>query len=652
MLANIRTFAKSWVATILFGVLIVSFVIFGIGNRDTFRGRISNAVITAGDRQVSPAQFKKAFDGVKSRLEQQYNQQITPELAAENGVDKQVLQGMATQEAFSAFLTKLGVVPSDKLVIAQIQKIPAFFDQVTGRFDKASYAQRLASVELTPSMFEASIRDEIAQNQAGSAIVGGLRAPRAYSALAAIYGLESRDVGYFVVEPTSVPQPAEPTDAQLTSFMQENAARLMKPEFRQLTVVRFSPAQVGANLPVDEAEVKKRFDFKKDTLSQPETRTIVEVPAKDAASAAQAQQRLAKGEDPAAVAKSLGVEAITYTDKPQSAIPDKKLAAGAFATAAGQVAAVKGDLAPNAVIKVISVTPGKAVTLEQVRPAIEAEIRKDAAADKVYQLTQAYDDARQGGATLPGAAQKAGVPTQTLGPLTKDGLDQNHQPVQGLTPKLMETAWSLPAGGESELEEAGNGEYYAVRVDKIIPAAMPSLAELRPQLAIAWKQRELVSRMQSKADELVARVAKGESLDAVAKSAGQSVVQVPGIDKQNARQNPTMSQDMLAKIFTAKPGDAFSAQFSRPAFVVGKLEAVHAGDPATLARTAEQIRPQMSQAFYRELSEAAITAARRKVKVTMDANKARQAIGLEPLDEKGGAAKPGAKPAGKPALAK
>ena len=43
---------------------------------------------------------------------------------------------------------------------------------------------------------------------------------------------------------------------------------------------------------------------------------------------------------------------------------------------------------------------------------------------------------------------------------------------------------------------------------------------------------------------------------------------------------------------------------------------------------------------------------RRKVKVTMDANKARQAIGLEPLDEKGGAAKPGAKPAGKPALAK
>jgi len=649
MLANIRAFAKSWVATILFAILIVSFVIFGIGNRDTFRGRISNAVIVAGDRQVPPAQFKRVFDNFRKRLEQQYNQEITPELAAQNGVDKQVLQGMATQEAFSALLTKLGIQPSDKLVIGQIAKNPAFFDQVTGRFDKAAYAQILARNEITPAVFEASMRDEMAQTQAGTAIVAGLRAPRAYSALAAIYGLESRDVGYFVVEPTSVPQPAEPTDAQLTSFMQENAQRLTKPEFRQLTVVRFSPAQVSASIPVDEAEVKKRFDFRKDTLSQPETRTIVEVPAKDAASAAQAQQRIAKGEDPAAVAKSLGVEAITYANKPQSAIPDKKLAAAAFAAPAGQVTTAKGDLAPNAVIKVESITPGKAVTLEQVRPAIEAEIRKDAAADKVYQLTQAYDDAHQGGANLTAAAQKAGVPTVTIGPITREGLDQNHQPVQGLTPKLMETAWSLSAGGESELEEAGNGEYFAVRVDKVIPAAMPALAEVRATLADAWKKRELVSRMQARADELAARVTKGEALDAVAKSAGQAVVQVPGIDKQNARQNPTMSQDMLGKIFTAKPGDAFAAQFSRFAFVVGKLEAVHPGDPAALAATAEQIRPQMTQTFYKELGEAAVTAARRKVKVVIDANKARAAIGLEPIDEKAGGAKPAP---GKKALAK
>ena len=66
---------------------------------------------------------------------------------------------------------------------------------------------------------------------------------------------------------------------------------------------------------------------------------------------------------------------------------------------AGQVAPVQGDLGV-AIVKVVSVTPGRPVTLEEVRPALEAEIRKDAAAEKVYAMTQAYDDAHQGGATL------------------------------------------------------------------------------------------------------------------------------------------------------------------------------------------------------------------------------------------------------------
>jgi peptidyl-prolyl cis-trans isomerase D len=653
MLSAIRAFAKSWVATILFAVLIVSFVIFGIGNRNTFSGRLTNAVIVAGDRQVSPGEFKREFDQAKSRLEQQYHQPISPELAAANGIDKQILQGLATREAFSELLARIGIRPSDKLVIAQIQKIPAFFDQVTGRFDKGAYAQKLAQIEQTPPMFEAQLHDEIAASHAGSAIVAGLRTPRAYGALAAVYGLESRDFGYFIVEPTSVPQPADPTDAQLTAFMQENAQKLMKPEFRQLTVVKFSPSQVAGSLPVDEAEVKKRFDFRKDTLSTPELRTVVQVPAKDAAAAAQIQQRVGKGEDPAAVAKSLGVEAITYANKPQTAIPDKKIAAAAFATPLGQVASVKGDLA-MAVVKVLAVTPGKAVTLEEVRPAIEAEIRKDAAADKVYQLTQAYDDAHQGGASLQQAAQKAGVPSVTLGPVTKEGVDQQGQPVQGLTQKLMETAWTLPQGSESEIEDAGNGEYFAVRVDKVIPAAMRTLEEVRAPITQAWKQREVARAMQAKADQLAAQVTKGGDLAAVAKTAGVSVAEVPGVDKQNAGQNQTLSRDMLSKIFTAKPGEVFTAQFSRFAFVVGKLEAVHAGEPARLAAMAEQIRPQMSQAFFNEMAETAELAARRKVKMQIDENRAREAIGLEPINPKtpGGAPGGAGKPAGKPGLAK
>jgi peptidyl-prolyl cis-trans isomerase D len=646
MLAAIRAFAKSPYAAVLIGLLIISFAVFGA--RDMFRAKVSTDVITAGSRSVSPADYKREFDGFKAQVEQQVGQPITPEIAAANGLDRQVLEGVATREAFAALLTKIGLRPSDKLIAAQIQKIPAFFDQVTGRFDKQSYQRKLADNGMTASIFDARIRDEITEQHAGSGLVAGLKAPRAYTALASIYALESRDMGFFGIEPSSVPQPAQPTDAQLTQFMKENAAALTRPEFRTLTVARFSPSMVAANLPIDEAELKKRFEFRKDTLSSPETRTVIQIPVSNPANLAQITDGLTKGLDPAAIAKAAGVEAITYDNKPKTAIPDPKVAAAAFQMPAGQASVVKGDLG-TAVVKVVSVTPGRAVTLDEVRPALEAELRKDAATEKVYALTQAYDDAHQAGGNLAAAAQKAGVPVVTIGPLAQSGRDLTGQPVQGLTQKLMETAWALPAGGESEVVEDAGGEYFAVRVEKIIPPAMPAIAEVRPKLVQVWMQRELIKAMQDRAESFAARIRKGESLDAVAKAAGSTVSRVPAIDRRTASQNPMLSQDMLGKLFTSRPEDVFTAQNSHFGFVVGKLEAIHTGDGPTIARMAEDLRPQMTQAFYRELGESAHMAARQKVKVTIDTNRAREAIGLEPIDPKAAAA---SRAATKPALAK
>jgi peptidyl-prolyl cis-trans isomerase D len=642
MLSNFRAFAKSPAAAVLIGLLVVAFAVFGI--RDVFRGRVAgDNVITAGTRSVSPADFKREFDSAKSRIEQQMQQEIPVESAVANGLDRRVLEGLAGREAFAEVVRKMGVQPSDKLIAEEINKMPAFFDQVTGKFDRKSYQQRLAENGLTPPKFDQILRDAIAQQQVGTGLLAGMRVPRAYTALAAIFGLESRDIGFFPIEPSSVPQPAAPTDAQLTAFMKENSARLTRPEARVLTVVRFSPQLVGAGIAIDEAELKKRFDFRKDTLSTPETRTIIQIPAKDPPTAQQIGQRLAKGEAPAAVAKAVGVEAITYENKPRTAIADRKIAEAAFRMLPGQVAPAPGDLG-LAVIKVVSVTPGRAVTLEEVRPALEAEIRKDAAAEKVYALTQAYDDAHQGGSSLADSAQKAGVPAVTIGPLTKTGRDLQGQPVPGLTQKLVEAAFTLPAGGESEVEDAGGGEYFAVRVEKIVPPSMPPLAEIRPQLTQVWTMREIAKRMQARAETLAERVRKGESLDAVAASAAASVTHVPGVSRRNAAQTPGVSQDILGKAFGAKPGEVFTAENSHFGFVVGKLEAVHAGEGPTLARMTEDMRPQMSVALARELAETAQFAARRKVKVVIDANRARTALGLEPLDAgKGPAAKPGAK---------
>lgn len=632
MLAAFRVFAKSWVAIGLIGLLIIAFAVFGI--QDVFSHRMGDSVVVAGSRKVSPNDFRREFDAMRKRAEEQMGQPVSTEVAAENGLDRQVLQGLATREAFAELLHRMGIRPSDKDVVAQIAKIPAFFNPVSGKFDKALYQQRLAQNEMNPQRFEGLLRDEMAQQHVVSALTQALAAPRAYSALAAIYALENRDISYLTVEPGGVPRPAAPTDAQLTAFMKENAAQLTMPEFRVLTVARFSPALVGANLQVDEAELRKRYEFRKDTLSTPETRTVVQIPAKDAATAQKITARLQAGEAPGVIAKSLGVDAISYDNKPKTAIADHKLADAAFQLQPGQVATVQGELGTS-VVKIIAIAPGTTVTFEQARPALEAELRKDAAAEKVYALTQAYDDAHQKGANLMEAAQKAGVAATTLGPVSKDGRDQQGQPLGGLNQKLMDTAFGLPAGGESEVVEAGNGEYFAVRVEKIIPPAMPPLAEIKPQLTQAWMMRETAKAMQAKAEELAARVRKGESLETVAASAGAKVTKVAGVDRRTGPQNPQVSPEILGHVFGGKANEVFVARARGFAMVVGKVDATHTGDPAQLAQIAEQTRPQMTATIFREIGQSAQAAARDELKVKVDYNRARAALGLPPLDAKG-----------------
>lgn len=245
MLAGFRKFAKSPFAVVLFGLLIVSFAIFGIS--DVFKGPQGSGVISAGSRSMSAIDFKQRFDNYRKAMEQQNGTTLTPDQAVEQGVDRQIVQELVLQESLAAALHKMGVAPSDKLVAdtvhEQMSQLPPTtrpFDPITGKFDSRAYATLMQQNGLTPETYEASLRDEIAQTHFFSAIADGLKAPRIYAALQGAYLLEAREVSAFVVNPSTVQRPNPPTDAQLTAFMKENADRLTRPETRVLSIMRVS----------------------------------------------------------------------------------------------------------------------------------------------------------------------------------------------------------------------------------------------------------------------------------------------------------------------------------------------------------------------------------------------------------------------------
>jgi peptidyl-prolyl cis-trans isomerase D len=631
MISMFRAFTQTWFAKAFLVILGLGMVVtLGFGGR--FHMPASNAVVQAGSHVISQGVFKRIFSSNLEDLEKQNNQQVTFQDAVNHGFDQEILQGLIGDESSAELASRLGVSAAPKLLVDALRQQQAFFDPVTGKFDEKQYEQELAKINLTPAEFEGQLKDEIAQNQLMTGLAAGLKAPKIYAALVADYTMESRSVSYLVIQPSKALEPPPPTDAQLTAFMNQNKAVLQRPEMRVLSIVRFSPKALAPTMPVDQGAVQKLYAFKKDAQSTPEKRSLVEIPAKDPASAAAAAKRLQAGEAPDAVAKSLGVAPIAYDNVIKSGVADPKVADAAFAMTVGAVSApIKSDLGGYPVIKLTAITPATTPTLESMRPQLEAQARQDAAAKQAFAEVQKFDTAHQGGANLAASAKQAGVSVITVGPVTASGVDVTNQPVAGVSPKLLKQAFAQPLGGETDSEkDDGQGEYFAVRVEKIIPPGVPPLAEIRDKLAQAFIAQAVVAKMQAQADALSARIKKGESFEAVAASAKLQVGHANGVNQQGAQQGQyrALGDGLVGQLLQAKPGDVVTGQTAGGAIMVAKIDSIAPVPPGAAASAMIGFSPRLSQQLAQDMAQAERDWAKKKIKPKSDIKQARQAIGV------------------------
>ena len=666
MLRLFRAFAKSWFGPAIMGLLVIAFGFLGSGGiRSMFGGGpISDAVVQAGSRVVTPNQFQKLFQRQEQAYQQRTGQTFPLEQALAEGADKGMLQELASQTAYFEMLSRSGLRPTDDVVAIELRRqaesgqasgLAQIFDSMTGKFRPDGLRMLLQNNGITMPEFQRELSDSIADGDFGAAIHEGYEIPRIYAAIQAALLLESRDVTYFVIPAGSVPIPAKPTDAQLITLMQQNRERLMLPERRKLTIVRISAKAIAPTLTVDPAAIQQQFEAKKATYGKPELRSFVEIPLPDAKQAPAVVAALTRGDDPNAVAKTIGVDAIAYADQPQSAVADVKAAAAAFAMKEGAISGpVQGDFKP-VVLKVIKVTPAQAPDLASARAQIEAELRQSQALDKVYDLSQKFDDARQGGASIADAAAKLGLTVVHVGPVPQDGKD----PLTGqvdptLSPKLLTAAFQLQQGGDSDIEQdADKGEYYAVHVDQVLPPNLPNIDEpgIRPLLTQVYMQQTIVAALQKKGADAQAALNKGATFEAVAASFGAQVAHQVGLQRAQAQQyQQTYGQPFLAAAFDGKVGQVFAVG-SDPlkGLVIVRVDAVKPADPKQVAQVLELVRQRASADYLQGLQTASRNAAVKMIKPRTDLTLARNAMGVDAAmaarADKAAAASAGAKPA-------
>ena len=176
--------------------------------------------------------------------------------------------------------------------------------------------------------------------------------------------------------------------------------------------------------------------------------------------------------------------------------------------------------------------------------------------------------------------------------------------------------------------QESKGEYFAVRVDKIIPPALPTLDKVRPRLTQFFLQREMSKRLEAKLAELSARVKKGETLDAVAQSVGSAVTHL-SITRTQAQQSKTLQPEQIAQIFAAKTGDVITT-----GAVVAKIDSITPPPAGVIAATLPGGQVQLSRGVFDELQQEARAWSKAQVKPKINVTLAREAIGVQP-DAKG-----------------
>lgn len=583
MLSLFRAFAKSPIALAIILLLVLGLVATGSGGIFTGSG---NAVVVAGDEQVSVAEFRRAYDREFRRLQSE-NPSITREQAREFGLPDRVLQRLAVTAALGDKAEQLGIAVSPETVSYELAQLPAFRNPVTGAFDRDSMIAALQNAGMTSQEFGAQLENDLRQQQLVGTLAGGVAAPRFLAQTRYAVTQEQRRISALVLDASGADEIADPTDEQLEAFIAGNPDTVdsnglplfTAPEMRAITLVRFRLEDFIRNIEVDETVLRETYDYQVEAgqLGTPARRNFVQLTAADAQSAEAAAQRLAAGEDAAAIAADLGLEApAVHEDVEAYEIPDTVLADAVFALSEGASEAVEGRFGWSAV-RVTMAEDAAIPSFEEQLPGLREEAAGAEALDALYDQLGAFEQARAGGASLEEAAATSGSPIEVYAPLDQYGRDASleidMQRYGELGLEILPAAFGQIQGVPTDLEQYNETDFYALRVDEIIPSQPRPLAEVRDQAEARWRQIQLGTQLQTRADEALAQLQAGETLDIVALTAG------------GRPESTTVRRGGTAPNF---PRNVVSRAFG---LGIGEWATVQAGDGRYVVLTVDEIIP-------------------------------------------------------------
>ena len=111
MIQLLHRLSQSWVASVLMGMLALSFIVWGIG--DVFTGSSQSSIITVGSTEIGPDMFGAYYRHFLRRASQQSKTEITPEDARRQGLPLIAVQELVSRTVMTNLADKMGTAAAD-----------------------------------------------------------------------------------------------------------------------------------------------------------------------------------------------------------------------------------------------------------------------------------------------------------------------------------------------------------------------------------------------------------------------------------------------------------------------------------------------------------------------------------------------------------
>ena len=600
MLRQIREKTGSFFVKLILGILVISFAAWGVGDMITYKGQ-TQAVASVGSVEITRNQVEDEVRREIARLNPQFGNRLTPETALMLGLHRSILGRMINETVLLEEARDQGLAVSDNSVRDQVHNNPLFRSELgAGGFDRDRFQQILYQNNLTERQYLDEMRREILRSQLIDSLASGVAAPDAFVKAVYKFREEKRIAVSLFINDSAAQITAEPTEEELKTFHKDHAARFTAPEYRAVTLILLRAADLAGGIKVTDEQVAKAFEEQADSLGVPEKRKLQQMFLPDKAAAEKARAALAEGREFVTVATELAGMDAAGTELGTVAKDDvlEEIADAAFAAPAG---AVTDPIAgPGGIgyylVKVVSIEPGRAAKLEDIREDLRQRLAKEKAVDALYTLVNKLEDEVGRGSSLEEAARVLNLKTARI-----EAMDAEGQAPDGSRPAalpegadtIVAAAFETQQGADSTIRELGDEAFFLLRVDGVTPPALKPFETVTEQVKAALIAERRRDATLAFAKVVADRLKAGEDAQAVAKDVGGVFAETKPLKRYYPPNLSEIPGQLLQDIFALAP-DGAAVTRGDGGYYVSRLKQVIPADPAA--------DPQGIEAARRELT--------------------------------------------------